>query len=127
MEDPVQKITPWAFVLAVPDMRVSAAYFRDILGFRVLWEEAADWRLVERDGFRVMLGHCPEDIRASETGSHRWFGYISVDDVNLLYNELAARGAIITTPTDRDYGMREVAVTTIDGHRIVFAQEMVGG
>ena len=27
------KISPWAFVLAVPDLDKSAAYFRDVLGF----------------------------------------------------------------------------------------------
>ena len=41
------KIAPWAFVLAVPDLERSAAYYREILGFRVEWEEASDWRLVE--------------------------------------------------------------------------------
>ncbi len=67
-------ISPWAFVLAVHDLRRSADYFRDVLGFRVLWEEAPDWRLVERDGVRVMLGHCPRDRPPSELGSHTLFG-----------------------------------------------------
>ena len=57
-----QKIIPWAFVLAVPDLDRSAGYFRDVLGFRVLWEDSTDWRLVQRDGVRVMLGHCPNDM-----------------------------------------------------------------
>ena len=46
------KITPWAFVLAVPDLDSSAAYFRDVLGFQVLWEDATEWRLVQRDSVR---------------------------------------------------------------------------
>ncbi|SHH02889.1 VOC family protein [Bradyrhizobium erythrophlei] len=117
-------IAPWAFVLAVPDARRSADYFRDVLGVRVLWEEASDWRLVERTGVRIMLGHCPRDMPASELGSHNWFGYLSVDNVDALYAELMARGAACTTPTDRTYGMREIVVTTPDGHRIVFGQEL---
>jgi catechol 2,3-dioxygenase-like lactoylglutathione lyase family enzyme len=117
-------IAPWAFVLAVPDATRSADYFRDVLGFRVLWEEASDWRLVERTGVRIMLGHCPRDMPASELGSHNWFGYLSVDNVDALYAELMARGAACTTPTDRTYGMREIVVTTPDGHRIVFGQEL---
>jgi hypothetical protein len=36
-------ITPWAFVLAVSDFNRTANYFRDVLGFRILWEEATDW------------------------------------------------------------------------------------
>ena len=63
------KISPWAFVLAVPDLDKSAAYFRDVLGFRVLWGDATDWRLVQRDSVRVMLGHCPNDMPPSDLGS----------------------------------------------------------
>ena len=117
-------IAPWAFVLAVPDLTRSADYFRDVLGFRVLWEDASDWRLVERDGVRVMLGHCPRDLRPSELGSHNWFGYLSVDDVDALHAELTARDAACTSPTDSAYGMREIVVTTPDGHRIVFGQDL---
>ena len=118
------KITPWAFVLAVPDLNRSAAYFRDVLGFRILWEDATDWRLVERDSVRVMLGHCPNDVPPSELGSHNWFGYLEVDDINALHAEIAARGATCSEPANRPYGMREVVVTTVDGHRIVFGQDV---
>ena len=69
------KIAPWAFVLAVPDINRSAQYFHDVLGFHVSWQDATDWRLVERDGVRIMLGQCPTDIHPSALGSHNWFGY----------------------------------------------------
>ena len=118
------KIAPWAFVLAVPDLNRSAAYFRDVLGFRIPWEDATDWRLVERDSVRVMLGHCPNDVPPSELGSHNWFGYLEVDDINALHAEIAARGATCSEPANRPYGMREVVVTTVDGHRIVFGQDV---
>src|ERR1700679_3317581 len=104
------KIAPWPFVLAVEDLQKSAAWFRDVLGFRVLWEEGADWRLVERDTVRLMLGHCPDESRAADVGAHSWFGYFSVDDVDGLYAELTARGAACTRPADRHYGMREIVV-----------------
>jgi hypothetical protein len=71
-----------------------------------------------------MLGHCPRDLRASELGSHNWFGYMSVDNVDALYVELTARGAASTLPTDTAYGMREIVITTPDGHRIVFGQDV---
>jgi catechol 2,3-dioxygenase-like lactoylglutathione lyase family enzyme len=118
------KITPWAFVLAVPDLDRSTAYFRDVLGFRVLWEDATEWRLVQRDSVRVMLGHCPNDMPPSDLSSHNWFGYMEVDDINALHAEITARGATCSEPANRPYGMREVVVTTADGHRIVFGQEM---
>jgi catechol 2,3-dioxygenase-like lactoylglutathione lyase family enzyme len=118
------KIAPWAFVLAVPDLNRSTAWFRDVLGFQVQWEDAADWRLVERDGVRVMLGHCPNEMRPAEIGAHNWFGYLDVDDVDALRAEITARGASCSSPVDQPYGMREIIVTTVDGHRIVFGQQL---
>jgi catechol 2,3-dioxygenase-like lactoylglutathione lyase family enzyme len=115
------KIAPWAFVLAVRDLDRSARYFRDVLGFQVSWEDATDWRLVERDGVRVMLGYCPSDQPAADLGSHNLFGYL---DVDRLRTELMERGAVCTHAIDQPYGMREMVVTTIDGHRIVFGQEL---
>jgi len=117
------KIAPWAFVLAVPDLDKTARYFRDVLGFKIKWQEASDWRLAERDGVRLMLGHCPADLRPGELGSHNWFGYLDVDDVDALHAEIAARGANCSAPRDTHYGMREIVVTTVDGHRIVFGQD----
>jgi catechol 2,3-dioxygenase-like lactoylglutathione lyase family enzyme len=122
----MSRIAPWAFVLAVPDFDRSAAYFRDVLGFRVLWEDATDWRLVERNSVRIMLGNCPNALPPSELGSHNWFGYLSVDDVDALHGELTARGAACSAPADTGYGMREFVVTTPDGHRILFGQDVPG-
>jgi hypothetical protein len=118
------KMKHWAFVLAVPDINRSARYFHDVLGFRISWEDATEWRLAERDGVRIMLGNCPTDIPASALGSHNWFGYQDVDDVVALHAEFAARGAVCSVPQDTHYGMREVVVTTIDGHRLVCGQSI---
>jgi catechol 2,3-dioxygenase-like lactoylglutathione lyase family enzyme len=118
------EIAPWAHVLAVRDLERSVRYFRDVLGFRIRWEEASEWRLAERGQVRLMLGHCPDDLPAAAIGSHNWFAYLDVDDVDRLHAELAAKGAQCTAPADRPYGTREIVVTTIDGHRIVFGQTM---
>ena len=48
-------IAPWAFVLAVHDLDKSAGYYRDVLGFKIQWAEADDWRLVARD-HRIVFG-----------------------------------------------------------------------
>jgi catechol 2,3-dioxygenase-like lactoylglutathione lyase family enzyme len=34
----------------VTDLDRSAAYYRDVLGFRIYWEDGTDWRLAEREG-----------------------------------------------------------------------------
>jgi catechol 2,3-dioxygenase-like lactoylglutathione lyase family enzyme len=117
-------LSTFAFVLAVRDLDRSAAYYRDVLGFRILWEDGADWRLAERDGVRLMLGHCPDEKPAAEIFPHNWFGYLETDDVGALRTELVSRGADCSEPKDQPYGMREIIVTTPDGHRFVFGQEM---
>jgi hypothetical protein len=60
----------------------------------------------------------------ADLGSHNWFGYVEVDNINALHDEIVARGATCSPPANRHYGMREVVVTTVDGHRIVFGQEV---
>jgi predicted enzyme related to lactoylglutathione lyase len=112
------KMAPWAFVLAVPDIDKSAQYFRDFLWFRIDWENATDWLLAERDGVRMMLGQC----RPSALGSHNWFGYLEVDDVDSVHAKFTARGAVCSAPKDTHYGMREIVITTTDGHRLVCGQ-----
>ena len=114
----------FAFVLAVRDLERSAVYYRDVLGFRLSWEDMAGWRLAERGSVRLMLGECPDDKPAAEIKSHSWFGYLEDDDVDALRAEFVARGAQCSVPKDQPYGMREIIVTTIDGHRIVFGQEL---
>jgi catechol 2,3-dioxygenase-like lactoylglutathione lyase family enzyme len=116
-------LSTFAFVLAVRDLDRSAAYYRDVLGFRLLWEDGTDWRLAERDGVRLMLGHCPDEKPATEIFPHNWFGYLETDDLAALRDELIGRGAECSEPKDQPYGMREIIVTTIDGHRIVFGEE----
>jgi catechol 2,3-dioxygenase-like lactoylglutathione lyase family enzyme len=118
------KIAPWAFVLAVPDINRSAQYFHLVLGFHIRWAEATDWRLVERDGVRIMLGQCPTDMVPSALGSHNFFGYLDVNDLDGLCAEFVARGAVCSVPKDTHYGMREIVVTTPDGHRLVCGQTL---
>ena len=119
------KIGPWAHVLAVRDIDQSARYFCDVLGFTLQWPEGADWRLVRRDGVRVMLGKSPNATPAAEIGPHSWFAYLDVNDVDGLHLELVASEALILQPPlDRPYGMRELVVATPDGHRIVFGQDI---
>jgi predicted enzyme related to lactoylglutathione lyase len=115
-------MAPWAFVLAVPDIDKSAQYFRDVFGFRISWGSATDWRLAERDSVRIMLGQCPTDMHPSALGSHNCFGYLEVDDVDTLYAEFTTRGAVCTAPKATHYGMREIVITTTDGHRLVCGQ-----
>jgi uncharacterized glyoxalase superfamily protein PhnB len=116
-----------AYVLAVRDLTGSAAYFCDILGFAREWGDGTHWEGLVRDGVRLMLGRCPDALPPSELGDHGYFGFFATDDLEALYQEFLARGArILSAPTDKPWGWREMAVATPEGHRMMFA-EWIGG
>ncbi len=117
----------FAHVLAVSDLGASAAYYRDVLGFSIGWDDMDGWRLAERGELRLMLGHCPDTPPARGIGDHRWIAYVHAPDVDALYAEWSARGADCTPPSDRPHGFREMLVSTPDGHRLIFGQRLAAG
>jgi uncharacterized glyoxalase superfamily protein PhnB len=112
-------------VLAVRDLAVSTRYYVDVLGFQREPIEADGWSFLARDGFRLMLGECPDERPASELGNHSYFAYLTLDDVDDYYEEIVARGAEVTSPPkDKPWGLREFALRTPDGHRMTCGQPM---
>ncbi len=116
-------LTPHAYVLAVQNLAVSAAYFVDILGFSMDWADGNNWQALTRGEVRLMLGNCPDSIPASQLGDHSYFAFFATDNVDAPHAEFAARAAlIISPPADKPWGWREMAVATPEGHRMMFAQ-----
>ena len=110
-------------VLAVRDLALSKSFFVNQLGFVVDFD-VDDWSFLSRDGFRVMLGHCPDATPARLLGDHSFFAYVGVEGIDDLYQEFRSRGVTPTSaPEDQPWGMREFGVTTPDGHRITFGQQ----
>ena len=66
------------FVLAVPDLERSGAFYRDVLGFKIQETGDPGWRLFVRDGCRIMAGECPDAMPAALLGDHSYFGYLVV-------------------------------------------------
>ena len=61
--------------------------------------------------------------RAGMTDAFLW-----VTDVDLLHEELSARGAVIQLPpTDQSWGTREIGVRDPDGNVLVFASKPSDG
>ena len=107
-------------VLHVGDVKATAAFYRDVLGFT--WDFGDDaYAVVWRDNSAV---HFVRD-EGSPRGVHlfQW-----VKDVDGYHKELLDRGAEITkTPTNQPYGVRELAVRDINGVVIVFGQDIDHG
>ena len=108
-------------MLAVRDLAVSTRFYMDVLGFQRDFGDGSDgWSFLSRDGFRVMLGECRDATPAGELGDHSWFVYLTVEDVDGLYADVSRGGAeILSQPTTKPWGLREFALRTPDGHRIV--------
>jgi len=105
----------------VPNLKVSAEYYRSVLGFSV--REIGDPGLLffERDDCIIMAGECPDAIPPRALGDHAWFGYIVVTEIAEFYESVrAANGEVIKQLKDEPYGMTEFSVRTCDGHRIMF-------
>lgn len=113
------------FVLAVPDLARSAAFYRDVLGFEVRSMGDPGWRMYVRDECRIMAGECPDAIPPAELGDHSYFAYLVVDDVDAWHARVASAGAeIIKALASEPWGMREFGLRTIDGHRIMIGQDL---
>jgi catechol 2,3-dioxygenase-like lactoylglutathione lyase family enzyme len=124
--EPQARIMGTSFVLAVPDVARTAAWWIEAMGF-ALRMQPEGWRFVGRDGCTIMLGECPDATPVTDLGDHQYFGYIEIDDLDAYHAEIGGRGVdIMFGPVDRPWGMREMAVRTPDGHRVVFGQELTG-
>lgn len=112
-------------VLAVTNLARSTQFYTEVLGFREDAVDAKRWSFLSKDGFKLMLGECADEVPASEVGSHSWFARVLVDGLMEYHEEVSARGAdIISEPADRGYGLREFVVRTPDGHRLMFAERL---
>lgn len=112
------------FVLAVQDLPASRRFYREKLGF--VEDLAVDgWAFLSRGACRLRLGHCPDALPMSRTPDHSWFAYLHVQDAAGLYREVVANGVEVWHPLDdKPWGMREFAIVTPDGHRIVFGETL---
>ncbi len=112
------------FVLAVNDLASSRRFYIEKLGFTE--DLAVDgWSFLSRGACRLRLGHCPDAVPMSKAQDHSWFAYLHVRDAAELYRDAVGKGVEIWHRLeDKPWGMREFAVVTPDGHRIVFGERL---
>jgi uncharacterized glyoxalase superfamily protein PhnB len=122
------KIIASAPVLLVKDVIQAAEYYRDKLGFihQTLYNQPVDFAIIRRDGFTLMLSQVEADyaiVPHWQVVEKMWNVYFWVDDVEALYAEFQASGAIIDyTLHTKSYGVKEFGVQDLDGHDIAFGQ-----
>jgi uncharacterized glyoxalase superfamily protein PhnB len=120
----MSEFTRVRYTLAVLNLAKSTNYYATILGLTIDFT-APGWTFMSRGSFRVMLGECIDAMPPGQLGDHSWYGYVTVSDASALFGEYQATGAEFTqTLADKPWGMREFGIRTIDGHRIMFGQEL---
>jgi uncharacterized glyoxalase superfamily protein PhnB len=109
-------------VIAVPDLKVSSAFYRDCLGFTIHAVPDHGWLIYSSGDCTIMAGQSPDAIPPSKLGDHSYFAYLEIADIDAYYQSVLSAGAkICKTIRSEPWGMREFGVVTADGHRIMFA------
>ncbi len=118
----MSSITSATFVLAVRDFPGAIRFYTDRLGF-VETLRLDGWSFLSRGACTVRLGDCPGARPMSSSPDHSWFAYLHVEDAKGLYEEYTSKGVEIWHKLeDKPWGMREFAIATPEGHRIVFGE-----
>lgn len=110
-------------ILAVLHSAKAEDYYCRVLGFQKTFAYRPDptrsdpcYFGVARDGVSLHLDSFKPE-RAGMTGA-----FLQVSDVDLLYSEISARGAICQLPpTDQTWGNRETHIQDPDGNVLCFA------
>ena len=100
------------------DVAAAVAYYRDVLGFHVNYEQA-DIGVMDRDAVRVLL--------ILRTERHRGIGstYVYVHDADGLHAELRAKGArVVGEPESHPWGLRDFRVLDLDDNELTFGQPL---
>ena len=109
-------ICPATPILRVEDIEKSLAYYTGPLGFKLDWRTGT-FLSVSRDRCHIML--CQGE--QGHPGTWLWIG---AEDVEVLYAEWSASGAMLRQkPTNFPWGSREIQVTDPDGHVLRFGSD----
>lgn len=132
------KLTRQTPYVEVFDMIESVAFYRDILGYEVVFASPevetkegrfSHFMLLRRDKIEIMLNTAYDsNERPPQRSDPRWRStghyhlYIDCDDVSGLHHELQSRGLRSRPPARTDYGFLSFSVRDPDGYRVTFHQ-----
>jgi len=112
----------------VADMAATLAFYRDRLGFAVIFQDPPPndfFAIVARDGAMILLkdvGVAPLPNCDREPAA-RWDAYLDVPDPDALAAEFASRGVTFSVPLeDTSDGLRGFEVKDTDGYVLFFGR-----
>lgn len=122
-------------VLGVRQVRKTAEYYRDVLGFFLdpvdgVFQPSPDdpqgvYGIVKKGNVWIHFQVRGEDVLPRQRAVIERDVYLYVNDVESVYADLHRRGATIIQPlTDAAYGIREFVVEDLNGFRLVFGQPL---
>ena len=114
----------------VRDVMLSIAFYRDRLGFEVMYlgpDDGPYFAMLRRDGVYVMIKAIAPDVMPKPNSSRhhwaRWDAYIYTPDPDALAEEFAGRGVVFREPlgvnSDR---LRGFEITDADGYVLYFGR-----
>jgi len=119
-------ISKTRFVIAVPNLKTSAAFYRDVLGFTIETIPDPGFLFYHCGNCVIMAGQCPDAMNPAELGDHSYYAYLEIDDIDRFYDSVQAAGArICKTIRNESWRMREFGLVTADGHRIMYASPLL--
>ena len=135
LKDDLTALTPY---IEVFDMVASVAFYRDLLGFNVIFAspevETTEGRFshyvrLRRAEAEIMLNTAYDsDGRPPERNEPRWAGcrhvrfYIDCNDVVAVHAEMVARGLSASPPAQTGYGYLGFTTSDPDGYGLTFHQ-----
>ena len=120
--------------LLVEDVKTSAQWYRDRLGFDFarLFGEPPSFAMVKRDGIVIMLKSVAGKKGFVRPNHHIhedacWDAYVWVTGVDALYEEFKARGVRIRRgPEIMLYGNKDFDVEDCNGYILCFGEDWLG-
>ena len=113
--------------LVVADVVRTAEHYRDALGFTIgsYFGSPPVFAMVIRGPVWIQFGKTDSQVitRNLDVRKLGLDAYVWMDNLDDFVDELKSRGAnIVEGPVSRIYGMREVTIDDIDGHRLIFGE-----
>src|ERR1700736_2257932 len=89
------RITQTRFVIAVPDLQSSAAFYRDVLGFTIHSIPDPGFLFYTSGDCTIWAGECADALHPSQLGDHSFFAYLQIEGIDSFYESVQAAGAEI--------------------------------